>query len=1040
MVYAFVALLGIIAWNRLPREFMPNLDFPQLMVITSYPNASSQEIETLITKVVEEASGTVAGVKRIHSVSKEGVSLVTVEFQWGTDMDFASLNLREKIDLIKIKLPREAEEPRIERFNPFALPVTILSLSGSRDALELLKIAKRPVTELLEKVPGVAAVSITGGAERQILVDMDQNQLAAHHLPIMDVVEAVKEGNITYPAGNLKDATYDYVVRIDGAVAKPEDLANIIVKVDREKILPSAAINRDFHQPEKQSNQENTTYGGPQVIKLGTLASIKDTVKDRSSYSRYDHKENIALAILKQGDANIVRVADAVKDRLADIQAKLPAGVKLELIYDQSQYIKTGIEQMIESGLIGALLAFLVLYLFLGSTRQAAIVAAAIPTSVLATLFLLYMQGITLNTVSLAGLAIGIGLLVDGAIVVIENITRYQQAGEAPSQAAEKGAQEMLGAVASSIGTTLVVFLPLIFVLGIIGQVFKDLSWAIVYSQLASLAVAFTLIPMLAGLGKGTVHSRPAWHGSMVNLARKLQAGMNRLIQAALAHPAKTLVLTLALWLISATLLWITVPKGLFPKVDQDEFILALTMPIGSKLSVTNSTTEKIESVLSQIKEVHHQLVAVGSMAKEGVQALGPHEAQIVVSLSSKRQRSADEIMQTIKEQLAPMDLGGGIVNFKSQENGISALASDSDPVMVELKGYDLTKMKAINDRLIRALRQVPGITNIKSNLSLNAPEIGLKIKRDDAAAYNLSVADLAKSLLTAIRGTTASKYREEGKEIDITVRLREDQRNSQEALNRLLVRSPLKVTLPLEAVADIQPELGPSEILRLDQQRTVVVSAGLFKHTLEQVTPDLNAILKKIRDDYPDFAVALSGETLQMKESFNSLTGVLIISLLLVFMIMAALFESLWQPLLILLTVPLALIGMAPALLATGHAFSAMAGMGLVLLCGIVVNNGIVLIDYVNQHRPDHHGDLRQTLLQACHIRLRPIVMTAATTVLGMLPLALGLGKGTQMQAPMAVVVVSGLFVSTFLTLLVLPAMMVVVEEKIVKKKPVMK
>lgn len=285
MVYAFVALLGIIAWNRMPREFMPNLEFPQLMVITTYPNASSQEIETLITKVVEEASGTVAGVKRIHSISKEGVSLVTVEFQWGTDMDFASLNLREKIDLIKIKLPREAEEPRIERFNPFALPVAILSLSGSRDGRELLKIAKRPVSELLEKVPGVAAVSITGGLERQLLINLDQNQLAARHLPIMDVVNAVKEGNITYPAGDLKDETYDYVVRIDGAVSKPQDLENVVVKVDRQKLLPSADVNRDRHQEEKQSNDEAANYGGPQMIRLGALATVQDTVKEPASFS-----------------------------------------------------------------------------------------------------------------------------------------------------------------------------------------------------------------------------------------------------------------------------------------------------------------------------------------------------------------------------------------------------------------------------------------------------------------------------------------------------------------------------------------------------------------------------------------------------------------------------------------------------------------------------------------------------------------------------------------------------------------------------------
>ncbi|MCK5240961.1 efflux RND transporter permease subunit [bacterium] len=1035
MIYTLVALLGFIAWQKLPQEFMPSLAFPQLMVVTSYPNASSQEIENLVTKVVEEAGGTVKGVRRLHSISKEGVSVVTVEFQWGVNMDFASLNLREKIDLVKIKLPREAKEPRIERFNPFELPVVVLSLSGKRTPQELLKIAKRPVAELLEKIPGVAVVSLTGGLEREILVELDQSRLAAHHLPILDVVEAVKKGNITYPAGNIKDAVYEYVVRIAGAINKPGELEDVIVHIDREKRLLSSSRQRDVKKTGQTANQQSAKYGGAQAIRVGALGKVKDTYKEKTSFSRYDSQENISLSILKQGDANIVAVAERVKKRLPDINSKLPVGVKLDLIYDQSTFIKTGIRQMIQAGVMGAFLAFLVLYIFLGSYRQALIVSTAIPTSILATLFLLNLKGITLNTVSLAGLAVGIGLLVDGAIVVIENITRHREKGQGKIAAAIIGSQEVFGAVASSIGTTVVVFLPLIFVLGIIGQVFKDLSWAIVFSQIASLFVAFTLIPMLAGVWSTAVKERKKWQQPLVNLAGKSKDGLNKFLSGALEHPGKVLLASLIVFGLSITLMTF-LPKGLFPKIDQDEFVIHLTMPIGSKLETTNQACLEIEKELQQLREVEHRLVSVGSLPLEGLQPLGTNEAKIVVTLKSKRKRNADEIREELKAQFASLDLKGGRINFKTQGSGLGALAGSSDPVMVEIKGYDLKETKVINDQVIAALEEITGLTNIKSTLSLNAPEIGIRIKRDQAASYSLSVADLAKTLLAAIRGSLASKYREAGKEIDIRVQLQESQRNSNEALRRLMVRSPLELTVPLEAVADIESSLGPSEIYHIDQQRTVVVSAGLFKKNLDDIKPQIKQALADIKQEHPDFTLDLTGEAVQVQESFVSLRNILILSLLLVFMIMAALFESLWQPFLILFTIPLAMIGMAPALLITGHSLSAMAGMGLVLLSGIVVNNGIVLIDFVNQRRKEEKITLKAALLEACNIRMRPIVMTAATTILGLLPLAIGFSKGTQMQAPMAVVVVSGLLVSTMLTLIILPVMVIFVEERIMKKR----
>lgn len=1032
MVYALVLLMGYICWSRLPQEFMPSLEFPQLMVMTTYENASSQEVEMLITKVIEEACGTVKGVRRIHSVSKEGISIVTVEFQWGVDMNFASLNLREKVDLVKTKLPREAEEPRIEKFNPYALPVMVLSLSGNRPPQELLKIAKRPVAELLGKVNGVAAVSVTGGLEREIQVDLDQSKLAHHQVPILQVSEAVSRGNVTYPAGTIKDDTYEYVVRVMGAYATPQEIENVVVKVDREKVLPSSLSSRLASPSRRQREGERRGSDSPQVL-LGALGAVNDALKERTSYSRYDGMENVSLSVLKQGDAHIVEVAEAARRKLEDIQKKLPADVTLKIVYDQSTFIKAGIRKMLYECLMGAVLAFGVLLLFLGNYRDALLVSASIPTSVFATFVLMYMQGITLNTISLTGLAVGVGLIVDAAIVVVENIARHKEEGKSSIEAAILGTREMMGAVTSSSATVVVVFLPLVFVLGIIGQVFRDLSWAIVYTHIAAWVVSFTLIPMLAGWLYNRAGQRPAWAEPLARGARRADEWYRRVLRWSLDHPLKVLGYTTAAWVVSAAFLFF-IPKTLFPKVDQGQFLMQVSMPVGTRLETTNQTVRQIEESLAKTPEVEHRTVTVGSIAQEGIQPMGVNEAQIVVDLKERRRRSSDAVIQDIKHRLDGMNLGGGKVLFREAGGAFAGLAGSSSPIVVEVKGYDLNALEKASQAVQAELRPIPGVYNLASSLNLNSPEVGIDIDRERAAAYSLSISDLAKTLSLAVQGKAVSKFREEGKEVDIRLRLSEADRNDLKSLHGLLIHSPLEFDVPLEAVAAINPRLGPSEILHYDQQRTVLVTAGLFKKSLDQVKPALEKSLDELRRRFPDNTFDLTGEAAQVSDSFNSLKQILILSLLLVYMIMAAQFESLWKPFLIMLTIPLALIGLGPVLMLAGHSLSAMAGMGLVLLCGIVVNNGIVLIDFVN-HR-EGTKPLKEVLMDACHVRTRPILMTAATNILGMFPIALGLGREAQMQAPMAVVICFGLFISTTLTLVFLPSLYLVFSEKLLKRK----
>jgi HAE1 family hydrophobic/amphiphilic exporter-1 len=1015
-----VALFGVLSWFRMDREFMPAMDFPQLVVLTSYSNASSQEVENLVTKPVEEAAGTVKNVQRIHSASREGISIVTVEFVWGTNMDVASLNLREKVDLAKAKLPREAGEPRVEKFNPFALPVITLSLSGPWEDHELLTLARRPVGELLEKARGVAAVTITGGREREIQVDVDQSALASRGLPIVEVGQALSRSNITYPAGQVKDNTFEYVVRVLGAFNKVQDLNRVAVAVDRARL--SSTLTPNEAREKKRRGPAARQAGQP--ILLGDVAHVKDGFAEEQSYSRYDGRATVTLAVLKQAESNVVRVADDVKARLDNIRSKLPAGARLDIVYDQSTFVKDGLRGMWNDSLLGGLLAFLILLVFLGTLKEASTVSIAIPISLLATVTLMEWKGLSLNTITLAGLAIGVGNLVDGAIVVQENISRHRAMGKAPEEAAIMGAREVFGAVTSSNLTTIAVFFPLIFVTGLVGQIFGGLSWAVIFSNLTSQVAAFTVIPMLAAArqGEGKV---PDFVNRLWSKVKPLGDRYTRALSYALVHPGRVVGWTAAAFAVSITLLSL-MPRTLFPKAEGKEILLRLDLPAGSPLSRTNEVCLSVERTLKEIPGIAHTAVTVGSIPQEGLQPLGPNQAQIVLALTHRHRPRTGEIVALIQEKFKFMKAArlyafeqGGTFSFLGGGGGA--------PVAVEVKGSDLAVLEDVAQELMGEMKSIPGLSNVRTSISERAPELQLNVRREALADVSLSVSDLAETALTALKGKVVSKFREVGREIDIRLRLRKADRESPLAVSELLVHSPLDLGVPLGSVAHVQKGHGPSEILRFDQERTILVSADLAGRSLANISRDVERILAPYKNRR-DVSLTPTGEAARMAESFRNLKIVLALSILFVFMIMAAQFESLWEPFLILFSIPFSLIGMAPALFLFGHEVSAMAGMGVVLLAGIVVNNGIVLIDFVNQSRNDGLP-LIEGLRNGCSTRLRPILMTALTTILGMTPLALGLGEGADLQAPLAVVVVSGLLVSTVLTLLVLPALFVLVD-----------
>jgi len=1028
MIYAAVLLMGLISWGKLPQELFPPIIYPQLTIITTYENAAPEEVETQITKIIEEAIGTVSRLRRISSISKEGTSIVIAEFLWGTNMDFASLGLREKIDLFKERLPIDAQEPLVKKFNPFDLPILTLSVTGDMHPARLRDITERLIKGELEKIEGVASASIVGGIEREILTEVNQDKLQAGGISILDATKAISEANINYPAGTIKEAFMEYLIRTLGEFRDVSEIGKISVGVDKRERGQNfpiySADKQDLTTKEAQSKEAR-------LILLSDVAEVKDTYKEQTSLSRFNGMDNISVLIQKQAQSNAIEVVKKVNGALKNIRQRLPKGVDVVVVYDQSMFIKDSIKGVADASWQGGVLAFLVLLFFLRDVVSSLIVAFSIPLSVLASFFLMFFSGISINIMSLGGLALGIGMLVDNAIVVMENVFRHMESGEDPKTASSVGAAEVTGAIAASTWTTIAIFFPLIFVIGIAGQIFKQLALTVTYSLTASLIVALTIIPVLMVRSKSKYE---AFTGGPTKRQTGFFAAMNKFYGSILAvfikWPATCLWISFIAFLMSACLFFI-IPKEFMPRIDQGQFIIKVEMPTGTVLEATDKAVRKIEGVLSKMPDVENISITIGStkgrVGEENIESLGPHQGQVMVNLKNKRKHSSSWVVQDLKDKLSKEDLGRVDLKYVLQESLFKTAFSESKPIALEVKGNDLTLLKNIALDVQGGLNKIPGLYGVENSIAPPAPETKLNILKDKAAFYQLSVNDIAQTAHIAIKGITVSKFKEKGKEYDIRVRLREKDRKDLSKLRHLIVHSPLGIDVPLSEVSYFSTGKGPSQINRLDQERVILVSANIYKRALNEVMADIDHTLSGIK--IPEgYRVVFGGESQQMKESFNSLAFALVLSFILIYMIMASMFENLWQPFVIMFTVPLSIIGVAWALVLTHTSLNIVAFLGIIILGGVVVNNGIVLIDFVNTSRKEGKP-LEESLMYGSQVRLRPILMTALTTVLGLLPLALGIGQGSQLQAPMAITVMGGLTVATFLTLIVIPAIYLVTQ-----------
>jgi HAE1 family hydrophobic/amphiphilic exporter-1 len=1070
-----ILLFGIVSLSRLNVNLLPDLSYPTLTVRTEFEGAAPIEVENLISKPIEEAVGVVKGVKLVRSISRAGQSDVVLEFAWGTNMDIANLDVIAKLDAIQ--LPLQAKKPVTLRFDPTLDPIIRYALyydDGEKEnpestddrkvdlasflepdedlndpaAIARLKqlriISDEILKKNLESSDGVASVKISGGLEEQIQVNIDQERLAYLNIPIETITSTLSAENINLSGGRLEEGTQQYLVRTLNEFKDVDQIRNTVLTV----------LNG------------NTVY-------LKDVADIRQGYKEREAITRLNAQEAVEIAIYKEGDANTVAVAESAKERINEIQRNLPSGMKLEKVYDQSIFISSAVNEVKTAGIIGGILAVLVLYFFLRNFWSTVIISVSIPVSIIATFNLMYGNDITLNIMSLGGIALGIGMLVDNSIVVLENIARHKDMGKNALEAAKDGASEVGTAVIASTLTTVAVFFPLVFVDGIAGQLFRDQALTVTFSLIASLVVAVTLIPMMSSLSGRKKAITPLelkeprtsagrfFRKSRLFFFYTIPTAVTKAIRAIFNFFAKALkfffspfvwafdkfyqaseevylgllktslnnrliVIVVAILCFGGSLTLVQkIGIELIPQLSQGEFKVEFKLPPGTPIEQTDSALKAVQEATKEAQNVQSTFAVAGTGNRmdanpdQGGENWGELNVLLASGASSDTESS---VMSSMRSSLQ-------VVPGLQYKFSRPSLFSFSTPVEVEISGYDLEQLKEVSDQIVQKMDANSRFADVKNSMQIGSPEIQILFDRDRAAALGLQVHEVADRVVSNVRGDVATRYSWRDRKIDVLVRAQEEDRSSIDEIKNLVINPNSERSIPLSAIAEVKIANGPGEIRRASQQRVAVVTANLNYGDLGDAATDVQQIINETTMPSGVFA-RIAGQNEEMGESFKSLLFALALAVFLVYLVMASQFESLLHPFIILFTIPLALVGAILALFITGTTISVVVFIGLILLAGIVVNNAIVLIDLINQLR-ERGMDKYEAIIEGGKSRLRPILMTTLTTTLGLLPLAIGFGDGAELRAPMGITVIGGLLVSTLLTLVVIPVMYSIMDRK---------
>ncbi len=998
MVVLIVILLGTVSLLRLPIDLMPDISYPTLSITCSYENAGPEEIEELITRPIEQAVSSVPGVEEMTSVSMEGQGTVRVRFIWGTDLDAAASDIRDRLDRVIRRLPDDAERPTLRKFDLANFPILILGASSNLDPVQTRHIIEQEVKYRLERVPGVAVVNIRGGLAREIQIKLDPAKINALAIPLDSIISRIRQGNVNVPAGTIEKGNFEITVRTPGEYTDLKQLQDTVIAVRQ---------------------------GVP--IQLREIADVEDSWEKITRIVRVNDEPGLTLSVNKQSGKNTVEVARGALAELEQINRDLPQ-IKIIPIINTADYIERSITNVGISAVCGGMLAVIVLLLFLRNLRSTVVIATAIPVSIIATFAMLYFSNFTLNIMTLGGLALGIGMLVDNSIVVLENIFRIRESGKLLEDSSVNGAEEVTPAVVASTLTTMVVFLPLIFVKGMSGVMFKQLSIVVSFSLLCSLAVAISVVPMLSAhiLPSRSADKNPGqtfWlkiFRSGERLFVILEDNYKKLLHLALEN--RLFVVLVAVLLLTISLMLTTfVGVELMPSADESEVRIYAEMQVGTRLDLLDDKIKLVEQVVKEtVSEIKNTVTTVGGSRWR---SRGGHTARVRIALKpqSQRQRSSEQISDDLRDRLS--NIPGMIARTRAGQ-GLFILrlgTSEGDRVEVEIRGHDLAMADMLAERVKDIVESVEGITDARISRESGSPEELILIDRSKAADMNLTVSGIANALQTILSGTRAGYYREGGDEFTILVKLRDAEEMDLRDILDLTITNSSNEPIVLRNVVTVNPISGPVMIERKDQERLVTISADTSGRDMGSVLSDIQKKLRAIPVP-PDFTIAFGGDYEEQQKSFRELLFSCILALILVYMVMACQYESLRDPFVVMFSVPLAAIGVIIMLFVTGTTFNIQSFIGCIMLEGIVVNNAILLVDHTNLLRRRDKMPMRQAIEEAGRRRLRPILMTAMTTITGLIPLAIGFGEGGEAQAPMARAVIGGLCSSTLITLIFVP------------------
>ncbi len=1007
MMILSLVVLGLFALTRLNVDLYPDIDFPYVVITTVLPGAGPEQIESDVTKIVEDAVNSIEGVKHIESRSQENVSMVIIEFRLEIDSKQAAQDVREKVAAVRSNLPDDIEDPIIQRYDPASEPIITLTVSGDRSEKELTTLTKDVIKKRLENVPGVGNVKLIGGAEREINVNVDLERLKAYSLSINDVIQAIGAANVEIPGGNLNQGSRQLLLRTMGKFKSIKDFESIIVVNDKGNI-----------------------------VRLNEIAEVIDGVKERTSLSRFNGNTAVGLQIIKQSGSNTVQVANEVEKQTAKLKAELPADVKISKAQDNSVYIRDTINDVLFDIFYGGLLAVIVIYLFLANWKSTIISAVALPSSIIATFFAMYMFDFTLNMMSLLALSLAVGLLIDDAIVVIENIYRHLDKGETPFEAAKAATAEIGLAVLATTFTIIAVFIPVAFMQGIVGRFFYQFGITVSIAVLVSLFVAFTLTPMLSSrwLNVEDEHLTKS-KNILKNILyyfnyyfNKMNDGYRKILAWSLSH-RKTVVVASIVVFIGSLMLGGMVGSAFFPETDNSEFYLNIDAPAGSSIEQTDKICQAVEDKIIKRPEVISMLTTVGG---ENTSA---NKAQIFVKLVKKheREKGLSIIMNELRNKLKVIP--GTQFDFRTE----SGPGGNDKPITFSIRGDDLSKINIIAEQVKEISKNVNGAVDVSTSLEASKPEVRLNIDRDKASDLGVNVYSIASSVRAMVDGYVTTKYQEGNEQYDVRVRLKEANRKSIANIQNLMIMSYKqgpnneKINVRLGDIANVYEGTGPSIINRYNRQREIRVGANIAGRLMGEVLGDIQKETSKLKLP-AGYDIKIIGEAEMQEESFLNIFISLILAIVFVYIILAMQFESFMLPFSIMLSLPMSIIGAVLALLISGSAMSIISLIGIIMLMGLVTKNAILLVDYTNVMR-ERGLSRTEALLEAGPTRLRPILMTTLAMIFGMFPVAFGFGEGSEFRSPMGQAVIGGLITSTLLTLLIVPVVYTILDDFSFKK-----